>query len=68
MKKIQPNWNGMTSISAHRTWPELTKRPDSTVKQTDQERYAALRTTSGGTRSGLKPSGFSDALCWTSQT
>jgi hypothetical protein len=48
--------------------PELTKRPDSTIKQTDQERYAALRTTSGGARSALKPPGFSDALCWTSQT
>ena len=48
--------------------PEVTKRPVLTVKQTKQERHAALSARPGTTRSGLNPSVFSDLPCCAAQT
>jgi len=45
-------------------WPELTKRPELTVKRTDQEHQAALTKASAIVRSGLIPLVFSDTLYW----
>jgi hypothetical protein len=42
-------------------WPELTNWPPGTHIGTEHERYAALLNASGGVRSGLNPSLFSDA-------
>src|SRR5208337_3424540 len=44
-------------------WPELTKRPSDTHKETKQEHHAALRKAAGGVRSGLNPSLFFDIAC-----
>ena len=44
-------------------WPELTKRPLDTHKETKQEHQAALRKAAGGVRSGLNPALFSDIAC-----
>ena len=46
-----------------RVWPELTKRPSDTHKETKQEHHAALRKAAGGVRSGLNPSLFFDIAC-----
>ena len=59
---------GLAPDVAEAAWPEVTKRPDLTVKQTKQERHAALSARPGTTRSGLNPSVFSDMPCCAAQT
>lgn len=49
-------------------WPEQTKTPPGTHKQTKQELYAAARNPSDGMRSGLNSSVFSDTGRGTPQT
>ncbi len=53
---------GRASAGALRTWPERTKRAESSVKRTKMEHQAALRRGSGIALSGRNPSVFSDAL------
>ena len=48
--------------------PERTKRPFTTHKRTDHDRYAALRRGSASGRGGLNPSLFSDTLRSAPQT
>ena len=43
--------------------PELTNWPPGTHKRTKREHHAAFLSASGGVRSGLNPSVFSDASC-----